>query len=215
MVGKYDEGSIKVLKGLDGVRKRPAMYIGDTGVDGFHHLIWEIVDNSIDEAVAGFCDKIAVEFLQDGSVIVSDNGRGIPVGVHPTEGIPTVDVVMTVLHAGGKFGGADSAFKTCFAAGTEVNTPSGLKRIEDVVIGDTVLNALGQPSCVLNTFRYSGELVKMVTANGEVFCTPDHLWLVKRFDQILWKKAVEVDEDDLFLEIEPDDDVVLPPKPCH
>ncbi|MFA5225608.1 MAG: ATP-binding protein, partial [Bacilli bacterium] len=106
----YNEDSIELLEGLEGVRKRPAMYIGSTNAIGLHHLVWEVVDNAVDEAMSGYGDLITVTIHKDGSISVQDEGRGIPTGLHKKTGVPAVQLIFSTLHSGGKF--TESAYKT-------------------------------------------------------------------------------------------------------
>ncbi|WP_326698638.1 DNA topoisomerase (ATP-hydrolyzing) subunit B [Streptomyces sp. NBC_01754] len=188
----YDASAITVLEGLDAVRKRPGMYIGSTGERGLHHLVQEVVDNSVDEAMAGHADTIDVTILADGGVRVVDNGRGIPVGIVPSEGKPAVEVVLTVLHAGGKFGGGGYAVSGGLH-GVGVSVVNALSsRVSVEVKADgyrwTQNYRLGVPTAPLARHEATEESGTTVTfwADGDIFETTDYSFetLSRRFQEM-------------------------------
>ncbi|AQS68665.1 DNA topoisomerase (ATP-hydrolyzing) subunit B [Streptomyces pactum] len=188
----YDASAITVLEGLDAVRKRPGMYIGSTGERGLHHLVQEVVDNSVDEALAGHADTVDVTILADGGVRVVDNGRGIPVGIVPSEGKPAVEVVLTVLHAGGKFGGGGYAVSGGLH-GVGVSVVNALStRVAVEVRTDgyrwTQDYKLGVPTAPLARHEATEETGTSVTfwADGDIFETTDYSFetLSRRFQEM-------------------------------
>lgn len=190
--GHYDASNITVLEGLEAVRKRPGMYIGSTGERGLHHLVYEVVDNSVDEALAGYCDHIEVSILEDNAIRVVDNGRGIPVDIVPSEGKPAVEVVLTVLHAGGKFGGGGYAVSGGLH-GVGVSVVNALsKKLEVEVSRDGKRYAMsftnGLPDAELKVIGDSEETGTTVTfwANDEIFETIEYDFetLRQRFQQM-------------------------------
>ncbi|MEU1089051.1 DNA topoisomerase (ATP-hydrolyzing) subunit B [Streptomyces sp. NPDC005576] len=188
----YDASAITVLEGLDAVRKRPGMYIGSTGERGLHHLVQEVVDNSVDEALAGHADTIDVTILPDGGVRVIDNGRGIPVGIVPSEGKPAVEVVLTVLHAGGKFGGGGYAVSGgLHGVGVSVvNALSTRVAVEVRTDGHrwTQDYKLGVPTAPLAKHEATEETGTSVTfwADGDIFDTTEYSFetLARRFQEM-------------------------------
>lgn len=192
VTSSYDASAIQVLEGLDAVRKRPGMYIGSTGERGLHHLVYEVVDNSVDEALAGHADTIDVMILADGGVRVVDNGRGIPVGIVPSEGKPAVEVVLTVLHAGGKFGGGGYAVSGGLH-GVGVSVVNALStRVAVEVKTDgyrwTQDYKLGVPTAALLKNEESSETGTSVTfwADGDIFETTEYSFetLSRRFQEM-------------------------------
>ncbi|MEV7982508.1 DNA topoisomerase (ATP-hydrolyzing) subunit B [Streptomyces sp. NPDC086519] len=190
--GSYDASAITVLEGLDAVRKRPGMYIGSTGERGLHHLVQEVVDNSVDEALAGYADTIDVTILADGGVRVVDNGRGIPVGIVPSEGKPAIEVVLTVLHAGGKFGGGGYAVSGgLHGVGVSVvNALSTRVAVEVRTDGHrwTQDYKLGVPTAPLAKHEETGESGTSVTfwADPDIFETTEYSFetLSRRFQEM-------------------------------
>lgn len=192
VTASYDASAITVLEGLDAVRKRPGMYIGSTGERGLHHLVYEVVDNSVDEALAGHADLIEVTILADGGVRVIDNGRGIPVGIVPSENKPAVEVVLTVLHAGGKFGGGGYAVSGgLHGVGVSVvNALSSKVAVEVKADGFrwTQDYKLGVPTAPLAKNEATDESGTSVTfwADGEIFETTEYSFetLSRRFQEM-------------------------------
>jgi len=192
VTGSYDADQISVLEGLEAVRKRPGMYIGSTGERGLHHLVYEIVDNSVDEALAGYCDAIEVELLDGGGVRVTDNGRGIPVKEHPVEKIPTVTLVLTVLHAGGKFG--DGGYKV--SGGLHGVGSSVVNALSERLIVDVRRDGyrfqqtfhLGEPVTELERLEATDETGTTITfyPSAEIFETTDFTYdtLATRFREM-------------------------------
>ena len=201
----YGAGDIQVLEGLEAVRKRPGMYIGSTGPRGLHHLVYEIVDNSVDEALAGHCDHITVVIMPDGSVTVSDNGRGIPVDEHPVEKKSTVEVVLTTLHAGGKFGGGGYAVSGGLhgVGSSVVNALSEKLDVEVRRQGSTWVQSYrdGVPQGPLTESGKSAETGTTISfwPNSEIFETVDFEYetLRTRFQQMAFlNKGLRIDLED-------------------
>ena len=182
MSAEYGADQIQILEGLEAVRKRPGMYIGSTSSRGLHHLVYEIVDNSIDEALAGYCKKIEVNINEDNSITVTDDGRGMPVGIHPKMGKSTVEVIMTILHAGGKFGGG----------GYKVS--GGLHGV-----GASVVNALSEECTV--TVKREGAVWQQKYSKGKVLTPVEKIGESSEGDtgtRVYFKPDAEIFDETVF-----------------
>ncbi len=178
----YDASSITVLEGLEPVRKRPGMYIGTTGTDGLHHLVWEIFDNARDEAMGGYADDIEVALLPDGYVRVADNGRGVPVGIHPKTKVSALETIMTTLHAGGKFGGEDSGYKVS----------GGLHGVGASVVNALSIHTMATVHQDGGIHRQEYKIGKPLAKVKKVGATKEHGTIVKfKPDATIFKEGVE------------------------
>ena len=218
--GNYDADAITVLEGLEAVRKRPGMYIGSTGERGLHHLVYEVVDNSVDEALAGYCTRIDVEILPGGGIRVTDDGRGIPVALHPTEGMSALTVALTKLHAGGKFG--NGGYKV--SGGLHGVGVSVVNALSDSLVADVFRDGyhwrqffvLGDPETELERLEETEETGTIITfyASPTYFETTDYNFdtLVTRFREMAFlNKGLTITITDSRLrEVDPDDDDEAP-----
>ncbi len=181
--GSYDGSQIQVLEGLDPVRKRPGMYIGSTGYDGIHHLIKEIADNSVDEAIAGYATRVDVVLLEDGGVRVSDDGRGIPIDKHPKTGLSTLETVLTILHAGGKFGGGGYKVSSgLHGVGSSVVNALSTKMIAEVVKGGVLHEVIFEQGKTVSPLKKKGKVDR-----------PDGTTITFYPDPTIFKETIEFD----------------------
>lgn len=210
---EYGVDQVDSLEGLEAVRKRPGMYIGSTSQRGVTQLIWEILDNSVDENVAGHGSEISISVMKGGKVRIEDHGRGMPVGEHHKwkneDGTPmnALTGLLTKLHAGGKFG--NGGYK-CFKEGSMVNTTNGFLPIEKINTNVRIINSYNEPDDVLNKFEYNhnGNINKIVLENGKcIEAINGHYILIQRNEKLYWEIIENIINTDMLVELEPGDDI--------